>query len=299
MQTEKRKRVCMRCLPMEERRLTNPKFGWRFPILTQPKLDGERCEFHYDKGLLSSTHLPFESVPHIYEQMETLLRKFGDVSLITDGELYNHELEQPRFEQISSICARGKNNIHNEYWKMQYHIFDIVDFNLTQYSRTTRLNDLIAFVAAHANAYPSIKFVKTDVVFDLEMMFRQYKHYVGQTYEGIILRSLDNKFMRKRNGLVMKFKPRKSDVYRIAGINEAISQHGIGLEMAGSFDLFSSNENDDLFNVSAGSLTHEERKQAWWLRSQLIGKADLLVYYQSITEGNKLRFGVAAKILTT
>lgn len=298
MQDDKRKRVCMRCQPMEERRLTETKFGWRFPILTQPKLDGERCEFHYDKGLLSSTHLEIEGVPHIREQMEKLLRKFGDVSLITDGELYNHELDQPRFEKIHSICSRLEVNLHDECWKMQYHIFDIVDFNLPQHKRTTKVAELRDFVERHPHEFGAIKFVQTDIIFTIEDVYIKYNDYVNQTYEGIILRSLDNMFVRKRNTMVMKFKPRKSDTYTIAGITEAVSKHGQPLGMVGSFQLFSGSEIDDLFTVSAGSLTHEERQQAWWLRDELIGKANLLVHYQSITNGKQLRFGVAAKILT-
>ena len=122
---EKRKRKgAQLCYPLEERRLTEAKFGWKhyFPHITQPKLDGERCRAicrgHEKPILLSSTESIITSVPHINKALQ---KKCFHGEL--DGELYIKGMD---FDDISSIVSRTV-NLHPDYEQMEYHIFDIVD----------------------------------------------------------------------------------------------------------------------------------------------------------------------------
>ena len=114
--------------PLEERRLTNPKFGWSFPVLCQPKLDGERCSAENHNGislLVTSEQNIFQSVPHINDALEGLHTEE------LDGELYCHGMP---FSEIHSRVSRTV-NLHPDYQKIQYHIFDYKGEREANYER--------------------------------------------------------------------------------------------------------------------------------------------------------------------
>ena len=66
------------CYPFEERRLTDPKFGWVTPYIAQPKLDGIRARSMWNRidCLQSSTGAYLASVPHI----EDALKQFNEIT---------------------------------------------------------------------------------------------------------------------------------------------------------------------------------------------------------------------------
>ena len=91
MQTNKRKGI-MLCYPFEERRINEPKFGWSFPVIVQPKLDGERCRAIITGDsvvLLSSEENEITGTPHIIEGIKSQLIKNCEL----DGELYCHRMD--------------------------------------------------------------------------------------------------------------------------------------------------------------------------------------------------------------
>lgn len=266
--------------PFEERRLNK----WTSGNIIQPKLDGERCRavFGPDKKvtLYSSECNIITSVPHINAQLESM--NISDSEL--DGELYIHEKD---FDKIHSIVSR-KVNQHFLSDTMEFHIFDIVDSLVPQDLRLFALEKLFSDVKL-----PNIKIVSHEWVVDMESIMEVLKRYKDEGYEGFILRHPKAPYIRKRSPYMMKFKPKKDDVYKIVGYKEEMSITGHPKGRLGAFILSS----DDGANFSVGSgLNDNDRYIYWQNRDELIGKW-CEVQYQHITPKNKVpRFPVFVQL---
>ena len=283
----------MLCYPFEERRLLDPKFQWKFPVIVQPKLDGERCRAINRDGkiiLLSSECNEIISVPHINEQLQKIAHLLPYYEL--DGELYIHGWT---FNEIHSVISRQSNSTRHILSElMQFHIFDHVSSS-PQISRIAALQDF------HREYLKNpIKLVSSQVVYSLHDIMKSYNSFINEGYEGIIVRHISAPYVKKRSRFMMKFKPKKDDYYKIVDINEAISLDkklpldGRMLNMIGSFRCVGSDGTK--FNIGAGKLTHQERWDLWKDRQSLIGKF-AHVQYQNITSGGVPRFGLCIEIV--
>lgn len=278
----------MLAYPFEERRLLEPKFGWRWPVIVQPKLDGERCRAVVKDGkvvLLSSECNEIISVPHINRELEEL----SDRNLFPlpefDGELYVHGWD---FSEIHSVVSRkSKETIHDKSVLVQFHIFDLA----TSSPQLARVDRLLTYYFSPLT--DSIKLIPFRIAENLSDIMIFYDSFVDMGYEGIILRHINAPYVRKRSRFMMKFKPKKSDYYRIIGVLEAISKENIPLNMIGAFQCQGSDGTS--FKIGAGRLTHNERDKRWKDRQSLIGKF-AHVQYQNITSGGVPRFGLCIDI---
>lgn len=257
----------MKAYPFEEKRLLK----WKPPYIAQPKYDGDRCKAYYntDAGYLlaSSEDNPFFSVPHINKALD----KYGIESTL-DGELYNHELFlQGGHELIHSIVSRTI-NLHPSAPSMQYHIFDL-EMPGSQLERLVELNKLRGL------KIPGIVIAPFWICENLDEIKHVYDILIKAGYEGVIIRNVSNVYEYKRSNMIMKFKPKKFDTYKIIGYNEEISKDGIPKGRIGSLVL--SSQFGDNFSVSAG-LGAEEKILLWNIKDQLHGK-DAIVHYQHLT----------------
>ena len=131
--------------------------------------------------------------------------------------------------------------------------------------------------------------VKSEVAHTLEDVYQLYDHFIGEGYEGFIIRELGAPYERKRSGAMMKFKPKATDTYKIISVYEAISEDGTPKGMVGGFNCI-----DDMgvqFSVGAGKLTHLERKDLWeeWLDiPNIFASSWLEVEYQTLSDKNKV-----------
>jgi DNA ligase-1 len=267
----------MKAYPFEEKRLAK----WQPPYIVQPKYDGFRCraiKLDNDKWiLLSSEENLIFSVPHINKSLTD--KKVPDIEL--DGELYVHGMS---FDGISSIASRTI-NLHPDYEKMQFHIFDLVNED----SQIKRMIDLI-------NIGMDLPLVKSPywICRSLEEIMDTYDRLISYGYEGIIVRHYMNVYERKRSTNVMKFKPKKEDNYVICGYEEEISIHGDRKNSLGSLTLQSGD--GKTFSVGTG-FTKADRETMWRNKESLLGKT-CKVQYQHITPGNKVpRFPVFCEIV--
>lgn len=260
----------MLCYPFDEKRLKK----WNVPyVLAQPKLDGERCRAIVENNevlLLSSEQNEILSVPHINEELKNLW--LGTCEL--DGELYIHESD---FNRISSIVGRTK-NLHSDFETVSFHIFDVVN-KLQQVDRTRWLSKF------PQSSQTSV--VDTDII-TINQVEEYLEIYRDRGYEGIIIRHPFGAYERKRSTNVMKFKPKKQDIYKIIGWEEAISEDGIPLKRVGSLWC----EKDGVkFKVSCGATRHETLRNWFEIKEQLIDKY-ANVHYQNLTPGRNIpRFG--------
>ena len=272
------------CYPFEEKRLLR----WNPPYIIQPKLDGERCRAVYDEEcgwtLISSELNTFNSVPHINQ---ALLFSNVPPSMELDGELYVHNSP---FEEIHSMVSRTV-NLHPQYHRVEYHVFDIVDQTLPQWERLRLLRLLQERFA------PGVRLVDMYLAEDLDGVLKTYDTILEAGYEGIIVRQLDAPYIRRRSIWVMKFKPKKSDTYKIIGFKQMIDKDGKPKEMLGAL-ICQANDGEETFSVGSG--LDDEFRRTWWPQDraeELVGNL-LLVEYQHITSGLGVpRFPVFKKII--
>jgi len=280
----------MLAYPFEEKRLDR----WVPPYIVQPKLDGERCRAtpistpkspsHF--MLLSSEENPFFSAPHIIEALDELRDIVGKVEL--DGELYSHYLHQEGgIELIHSIASRTV-NLHPRYKELEYHIFDIAHENSIQASRLMRLVELEKYLK------PPLRIVPYQIANNLDEVMRIYDKYIEEGYEGIIVRNVKAPYIRKRSIYMMKFKPKKTDIYKCIGWKEEKDIEGNPKGRLGSLILTS--DEGSVFSVGSG-LRDEDREELWETRDELLDR-NVLVKYQHITSGNRVpRFPIFVKVL--
>jgi ATP-dependent DNA ligase len=256
----------MKCYPFEEKRLSK----WTPPFIVQPKYDGVRCRaIPVENGylLLSSEGNPIFSVPKIVQSLNEL--RYTDLEF--DGELYSHGMS---FDDILSITSRTV-NLHENHEAIKFHIFDIVT-NEPQGQRILRINNIF-------NGLYFDDFIEESpywICETLEDVKRAYDKLITMGYEGIVIRNILGAYERsKRSRFVMKFKPKKSDIYNIIGWNEEVSASGVPKGRIGS--LIFSSQTGDKFAASAG-LDFDEKDELWKIRDQLSGKK-AKISYQHLT----------------
>ena len=228
------------------------------PVLVQPKIEGDRLRGVMENGLvdlLTSCGNRRTSVPHIYEELAT--SPLGNIEL--DGELYCHGM---RHSEIRSIVSRTK-NLHPDFKRMQYHVFDIVDTQQMQLNRTTDLENLFL-----RNSFGYIKVVPTMLVNTLKALQNMYDIYLEQGYEGIIIRHPYAKYIRRKVSTIMKLKPRVSEYFIIVGVEEEMDLAGERKGTFGAFNLIT--EEGQPFNAGSGPTAYQ-RVLLWQNRSKLIG----------------------------
>jgi ATP-dependent DNA ligase len=274
----------MLAYPFEERRLFEPKFGWKFPVIVQPKLDGERAHpipnILPDIELISSECNLIQSVPHINQAF-----KDQKIDKELDGELYVHGMD---FSEIHSIVSRkSAKTIHPQAHKMQFHVFDLVSSD-NQVKRLTDIPEL----------EPPLFIVPSHVCTSMKDIMLCYDIFLSGGYEGIIIRHAFAYYERKRSRFIMKFKPKKTDDYEIRDCIQAISKDGEDKAMLGAFLCVGVDGTE--FKVGAGSLTHDQRYDIWnehCFNNSIVGKF-CRVQYQNITsKGGVPRFGLALEVI--
>jgi ATP-dependent DNA ligase len=205
--------------------------------------------------LLSSEETVLTKYPQIVSALEAL--HYANIEF--DGELYRHGLD---FNEIMQDTYKES---------LEYHIFDIVLPGRPQYMRTIGLNALIQDSEA-------IKRVKAVEVSTLDEVLRHH----NALYE------------RKRSTALMKFKPKKEDIYKIVGYQEEISITGSAKGSMGALILDSMLDCsgiDTTFNVGTG-FTRNQRIELWRIREELVGQY-ARVKYQHISSANHVpRFPV-------
>lgn len=283
-------------MPFEERRLLNQgrfHYKWSAPYLVQPKLNGERCRLIREKEvclLLSSTEELVLSVPHI-QKLGLDLLPAGEF----DGELYVHGWT---WADIHSVVGRTT-TLHEDHLQMELHLFDWPSRNEPQLMRSVELKKLFNVNKYLAHGDCKIKLVEAHVANTLEEVYQLYDRFIGEGYEGFIIRDISSLYERKRSGAMMKFKPKATDHYRITGCYEAISEDGTPKGILGGFNCI-----DDMgtaFKVGAGKLSHADRKGLWEEYLDIpntFNQSLLEVEYQTMSDKNKVPlFSRAVRII--
>jgi ATP-dependent DNA ligase len=220
----------------------------------------------------------FLLLPHIEEALNNLawtLCNFMHPKELPewDGELYIHG---ESFETIHSIVSRTT-NIHPDFHRMEYHLFDVVHTDKPQIER------LAIFTKIKEYVRPPLRITPVEICNTLDEIIEVYRNYVSIGYEGIIVRHLYAPYTRKRSIYMMKFKPKKKDRYPVVGYKEEMSING---EPKGRLGAVICEKDGEQFSVGTG-FTDIERELYWAQRDKLIGQI-CEVEYQCLTAKRKV-----------
>ena len=241
----------------------------KYPIYSQPKLDGIRCIVKKD-GMWSRNGKKIISAPHIYEAMKHLFTV--NPNLIFDGELYADKFAND-FNAICSLVKKTKptaEDLNESAVKIEYHIYDLPSCKET-------------FVGRHQALYymelPKccVK-VAVEQIDNLNDVSAYYEDYITNGYEGQMLR-LNLPYENKRSKSLLKHKSFIDEEYTILGIEEGI---GNKTGMVGSF-IFKTKEGKQ-FN-SSPKFNWEECTEMWKQKQTLIGKSATVKYFNLTPDG--------------
>jgi DNA ligase-1 len=255
--------------PMLANKWEDYKAKVKFPIYSQPKLDGIRCIVRKD-GMWSRNGKRIIAAPHIFEALKPIFETTPD--LIFDGELYSDKFAND-FDSLCSIVKKTKptpEDLALSAAQMEYHIYDLPSCkqNFKQRSDTLYKMDLPKCCVK----------VPTHYVFDEEAVMDLYNEYVEEGYEGQMLR-LDKPYENKRSKSLLKHKSFIDEEYTILGVEEGI---GNKTGMVGSF-IFES-KSGKRFNCSP-KFNWERCTEMWEQRETLIGKQATVKYFNLTPQG--------------
>lgn len=267
----------------------------KYPVFTQPKLDGIRC-LAMSHGLFSREGEPIVALPHVMEALVPFFDKFP--AAILDGELYNHELRED-FGTISSLVRKNKApaypyvalNVSSSKTVLkvspdmaQYHVYDLPsNMNQAFSGRCGALQGMIDVTLGED--HPTIKVVETLVAHNEKEVDDNYAAFIEQGYEGGIIR-VDGPYEQKRSNLLLKRKDFEDAEFTIIGFEE-----GVG-NWAGVVKVV-------LFGYPDGSIGRATLKGNWeYCNAVLANQAvyigcEVTVKYFGMTPAGKCRFPVA------
>lgn len=177
----------------------------------QKKMDGLRCVYN-NGDLWSRAKKVFPQKPYLVDELNEIFKHefnvLGDVidqsDIYLDGELYKHGYN---LEMINSI-ARSSSDSND---MLEYHVFDlfIPKLNLCFNERLSLLNTILQ----SKDDLKYIKLVETHKLNNDNDIQYYFNYYNVQNYEGIIIRSGDNRYSLRgeRSRTVMKLKERNDE----------------------------------------------------------------------------------------
>lgn len=255
--------------PMLAHKWEDRKDKIKYPVFSQPKLDGIRCIVKSD-GMWSRNGKRIVSAPHIFESMKHLFIENPD--LIFDGELYADKFAND-FNAICSLVKKTKPTTADliaSAESIQYHIYDLPSCDDVFAIRALELVDILLHKCCVL-----VKTIKCEHENDVMAL---YSMYVKQGYEGQMIRT-NEKYENKRSKSLLKHKSFIDEEYTIIDVEEGI---GNKTGMVGSFVF--ENKDGKRFNASP-KFNWKECTEMWNDRSNLIGKSATVKYF-NLTPGD-------------
>jgi len=173
--------------PMLAEKYEDYKTKLTWPMITQPKLDGARCNVYIKNGEVvcrTRSNRDYVSVPHIIEKFRPILKLHP--SWIIDGELYNHDMRD-NFEDLMSLIRQSKptpNDLKKSEELVDLYVYDIFDTNNVNQTNQSR-NEVLDKLAEDFN----ITKVESNVILSPMGFEKALDEYLQDGYEGMMLRS--------------------------------------------------------------------------------------------------------------
>ena len=209
----------------------------KYPVFSQPKLDGIRCIVRKEDGeLVGRTRniKEIECIPHILKSLNGFFLAYPNA--ILDGELYNHDLRD-NFNKITSLVrkqkpiksdkmtdkafekkvAEYKERLSEAEDTIQYHVYDAPRINDT-INEAQSFDFRIDELKAHLTQNKHIVLVETLEVYSKGNLDDLYGQYLEQGYEGQMVRKSLSSYENKRSTSLLKRKEFVDAEYKVIDI---------------------------------------------------------------------------------
>jgi len=257
--------------PMLAKNYDDYKDDLKYPIYSQPKLDGIRCIVKKD-GMWSRNGKSIVSAPHVLIALKSFFERFPDA--ILDGELYADKFAND-FNAICSLVKKTKPtliDLAESEKNIQYWIYDwILPKNFSE------RNDDITTYVINNNV---IRRVSTHFVDTITHLNELYEKYINDGYEGQMVR-IDGPYENKRSKHLLKRKEFQDTEFKILDIVEGVGNKS---GMAGHM-VFRNHKDIEFHSNIKGD--REYLKELLKNKDEYIGKSATVKYF-NLTPGDEL-----------
>lgn len=198
--------------PMLAKSYDDYKDEIKYPVYSQPKLDGIRCIVKKD-GMWSRNGKPIISAPHVLDSLQSFFEKFPNA--ILDGELYADKFAND-FNAICSLVKKTvptKEDLVESAKNIQYWVYDWI----LPKSFGDRNDDITTYIISSG----VIRRVPTHYVHTINQLNELYEKYIEDGYEGQMVR-IDAAYENKRSKFLLKRKEFQDNEYKILDIVEGV-----------------------------------------------------------------------------
>tara|TARA_R110002020_G_scaffold148436_5_gene324281 strand:+ start:769 stop:2010 length:1242 start_codon:yes stop_codon:yes gene_type:complete len=284
----------------------------KYPVITQPKLDGIRCIIQKTNDEIQAhtrNGKKIDAIPHILNSLKEFFKK--NPYAILDGELYNHDLRN-NFNKITSLVRkqkpiRTKNDTDNSFEKkekefterceeaksiIQYWIYDApiiasisgttelvkdmvsVDDNVIFYQSDPFIERFNEIIMWFYDKYDCINVVPTFESEDQEHLDDYYGKYLDEGFEGQMVRAIESTYENKRSKNLLKRKEFIDEEFEVINIEE-----GAGNRTGTAKHLVCKNKDGKTFNSNIKG-TFEYLEEILKNKKDYIGKLATIKFFQ-------------------
>ena len=200
--------------PMLAKQFEDYKDKLKYPVYSQPKLDGIRC-IADPRGTWTRTGRKHTTLGHIEAALAKVFEKHPD--LVLDGEAYSDK-HNKNFPRICSLVKR-ENPTAAELLEcaqnISYHVYDCKFME----EPDKPFSERSAFIRRELAGNDSVVIVPTEKIDSPEMLNKYYESYITSGQEGQIVR-INDKYENKRSKFLLKRKEFDDAEFTILGMEE-------------------------------------------------------------------------------
>jgi DNA ligase-1 len=260
--------------PMLAKNYDDYKDELKYPVYSQPKLDGIRCVVKRD-GMWSRNGKPIVSAPHVLVALKPFFDKFPNA--ILDGELYADKFAND-FNAICSLVKKTKptaEDLAESEKNIQYWVYDWI----VQKTFSDRNSDITTYIVNNN----VVRRVPTHLVDTITHLNELYEKYINEGYEGQMVRT-DGPYENKRSKHLLKRKEFQDSEYKILDIVEGVGNKS---GMAGHM-VFKNHKGIEFHSNIKGD--REYLKELLKNRKKYIGKSATVKYFNLTPDDEIPRF---------
>jgi DNA ligase-1 len=265
--------------PMLAHRYQDHKDKVEFPVYIQPKLNGHRCIALKKNGVVSlwtRKRKPITTVPHLVKELQDTMLNQPDGTFL-DGELYCHGWTLQR------ISSAGK-KANADSPSLEFHVYDcgVQGEDMVYTMRDSFLNEAFFYLE-----HKHLIHVPTTIANSHAQLKWLHDRYVGQKFEGIMIRSLKHPYENKRSYSLLKMKEMMDAEFPIVGVTA-------GKDDTVIFTVIIPSKGYVTCDVTMSGSRKDNQKyltdKSLWERKQLT------VQFQSYTPDGSLEFPIGLQI---